>query len=40
MFRRKWSGLPRDYLFPSNLEDLGYFINEDDEIRSVADPDR
>ncbi|KAM0283511.1 hypothetical protein ACHAQH_002462 [Verticillium albo-atrum] len=38
MFRRKWSGLPRDPVFPSNLKDLGYFVNEDDEIRNAVDP--
>ncbi|ROT35413.1 hypothetical protein SODALDRAFT_65459 [Sodiomyces alkalinus F11] len=40
MYRRLWSGLPKDPVYPSNLKDLGYFINEDDEIRSIADPDR
>ncbi|UNI13760.1 hypothetical protein JDV02_000472 [Purpureocillium takamizusanense] len=39
MFRRRWSGLPSDASFPSTLRGLGYFINDDDEIRSVEDPD-
>ncbi|KAM0323139.1 hypothetical protein ACHAQA_008989 [Verticillium albo-atrum] len=39
MFRRKWSGLPKDAVFPSNLKDLGYLINEDDEIRNEVDTD-
>ncbi|KAK0392858.1 hypothetical protein NLU13_2352 [Sarocladium strictum] len=39
MFRRHWSGLPKDPIFPSTLEGLGYFINEDDEIRSIERPD-
>ncbi|PSS03213.1 hypothetical protein BD289DRAFT_478685 [Coniella lustricola] len=38
MFRRRWSGLPEDPEFPTDLEKLGYFINEIDEIRSCADP--
>ncbi|KAK8024110.1 hypothetical protein PG993_012176 [Apiospora rasikravindrae] len=39
MFRRLWSGLPKDPEFPSDLEGLGYFINEKDEIRSNENPD-
>ncbi|KAL7934196.1 hypothetical protein V8C35DRAFT_321946 [Trichoderma chlorosporum] len=39
MFRRLWSGLPKDASFPSDLKGLGYFVNEDDEIRSIEDPD-
>ncbi|XXH05933.1 hypothetical protein Hte_012376 [Hypoxylon texense] len=38
MFRRLWSGLPADPDFPADLEKLGYFINEDDEIRSIENP--
>ncbi|KAI5867633.1 hypothetical protein GGS23DRAFT_612772 [Durotheca rogersii] len=38
MFRRKWSGLPPDPDFPTGLKELGYFVNEDDEIRSIQDP--
>ncbi|RYP11306.1 hypothetical protein DL764_000124 [Monosporascus ibericus] len=39
MFRRKWSSLPADPAFPSDLKKLGYFINEDDEVRSIENPD-
>ncbi|KAI0531592.1 Arb2 domain-containing protein [Xylaria digitata] len=39
MFRRKWSSLPEDPEFSNKLLDLGYYINEDDEIRSVDEPD-
>ncbi|KAJ4386292.1 hypothetical protein N0V93_009185 [Gnomoniopsis smithogilvyi] len=38
MFRRRWSGLPEDPDFPADLEKLGYFVNEEDEIRSITDP--
>ena len=38
MFRRLDSGLPKDPVFPSTLEGLGYFINEQDEIRSIENP--
>ncbi|KAK7433234.1 hypothetical protein QQZ08_000170 [Neonectria magnoliae] len=39
MFRRNWSGLPKDVSFPSDLAGLGYFVNEDDEIRLIENPD-
>ncbi|KAK4149289.1 hypothetical protein C8A00DRAFT_38107 [Chaetomidium leptoderma] len=39
MFRRRWSGLPADPVFESDFKELGYFINDIDEIRSVEDPD-
>ncbi|KAI2781478.1 Arb2 domain-containing protein [Daldinia loculata] len=39
MFRRKWSGLPADPDFPVDLSKLGYFINEDDEVRAIENPD-
>lgn len=39
MFRRRWSGLPADPIFPANISELGYFINEDDEIRSLENAD-
>ena len=35
MFRRRWSSLPCDPAFPSDLKQLGYFVNEIDEIRSI-----
>ncbi|KAI2462804.1 Arb2 domain-containing protein [Annulohypoxylon bovei var. microspora] len=39
MFRRKWSGLPTDPDFPSDLKQLGYFINEVDEVRAIDKPE-
>ncbi|KAM5358332.1 hypothetical protein ACJZ2D_015373 [Fusarium nematophilum] len=39
MFRRKWSGLPEDASFASDLAGLGYFVNDEDEIRSIENPD-
>ncbi|PQK16435.1 hypothetical protein BB8028_0006g07550 [Beauveria bassiana] len=39
MFCRKWCGLPREAYFPFGLKELGYFVNDEDEIRSIADPD-
>ncbi|KAH7316708.1 Arb2 domain-containing protein [Stachybotrys elegans] len=38
MFRRHWSGLPADPMFPDDLKGLGYFVNDEDEIRSLEDP--
>ncbi|KAJ9155322.1 Arb2 domain-containing protein [Pleurostoma richardsiae] len=38
MFRRRWSGLPEDPTFPTDLKELGYFVNDEDEVRSIADP--
>ncbi|KAI3392324.1 hypothetical protein diail_5875 [Diaporthe ilicicola] len=39
MFRRRWSGLPEDPSFPSDLEELGYFVEpKSDEIRQIDDP--
>ncbi|KAL1882048.1 hypothetical protein VTK73DRAFT_2762 [Phialemonium thermophilum] len=40
MFRRQWSGLPEDPVFLADLRELGYFVNDVDEIRSVTDPTR
>ncbi|KAI9752773.1 MAG: hypothetical protein M1815_000286 [Lichina confinis] len=40
MFRRLSSSLPRDPEFPADLKALGYFVNADDEIRSIADPSK
>ncbi|KAI3338028.1 hypothetical protein F4824DRAFT_96758 [Ustulina deusta] len=39
MFRRKWSALPAEAEFPSDLQGLGYFINKDDEVRSIDNED-
>ncbi|TVY76155.1 hypothetical protein LSUE1_G007513, partial [Lachnellula suecica] len=38
MFRRLPSGLPKDPVYPADLKELGYFINDKDEIRSIANP--
>ncbi|KAL6923347.1 hypothetical protein FSST1_000621 [Fusarium sambucinum] len=39
MFRRHWSGLPKDVSFPKDLAGLGYFVNDQDEVRLIKDPD-
>ncbi|KAI1114199.1 hypothetical protein F5Y14DRAFT_193665 [Nemania sp. NC0429] len=39
MFKRKWSALPPDPIFPSDLKGLGYFINDEDEVRSIENED-
>ncbi|CAK7198817.1 hypothetical protein SEUCBS139899_001484 [Sporothrix eucalyptigena] len=38
MFRRLWTGLPDTPKFPADLEKLGYFVNDDSEIRNIKDP--
>ncbi|KAK7743897.1 hypothetical protein SLS53_003919 [Cytospora paraplurivora] len=39
MFRRRWSGLPEDPVFPADLKELGYFVDpETDEIRQISAP--
>ncbi|CAK7231147.1 hypothetical protein SCUCBS95973_007811 [Sporothrix curviconia] len=38
MFRRLWTGLPDTPKFPADLEKLGYFVNEEDQIRNIKDP--
>ncbi|PHH59169.1 hypothetical protein CDD81_3671 [Ophiocordyceps australis] len=39
MFRRHWSGLPKDPSFPEDLKALGYFVNDKDEVRLIENPD-
>ena len=39
MFRRLPSSLPKDSTFPADLTALGYFINDDDQIRMIEKPD-
>ncbi|KAL7948493.1 Arb2 domain-containing protein [Trichoderma barbatum] len=39
MFRRLWSGLPKDASFQPDFQELGYYINDQDEIRSLENPD-
>ncbi|KAI9825982.1 MAG: hypothetical protein M1819_007483 [Sarea resinae] len=38
MFRRVSGSLPPDFEFPETLEGLGYFINDKDQIKQIADP--
>ncbi|KAI9716114.1 MAG: hypothetical protein M1812_005541 [Candelaria pacifica] len=38
MFRRLSSSLPKDPVWPHDLGELGYFVNEDDQIRSIKYP--
>ncbi|EPE08376.1 mitochondrial 40s ribosomal protein mrp2 [Ophiostoma piceae UAMH 11346] len=38
MFRRLWTGLPPTPKFSTDLEKLGYFINEEDQLRNLEDP--
>lgn len=38
MFRRLPHTLPKDPNFPADLEKLGYFINEEDQIRQIRNP--
>ncbi|MCJ1423004.1 hypothetical protein MMC29_000885, partial [Sticta canariensis] len=40
MFRRLSSSLPKDPEFPADLEALGYFVNEKDQIRFIKRPDQ
>jgi hypothetical protein len=39
MFRRLSGSLPKDPSFPADLKKLGYFINENDEIRMIDHPE-
>jgi hypothetical protein len=38
MFRRLPHTLPPDPVFPADLEKLGFFINEHDQIRMIKKP--
>lgn len=40
MFRRRPQTLPKDPSFPTDLEQLGYFINEKDQIRQIHNPEQ
>ena len=40
MFRRRPHTLPKDPSFPTDLEQLGYFINEKDQIRQIRNPEQ
>ena len=38
MFRRLSNELPKDPAFSTDLGELGYFINDKDQIRQIANP--
>ncbi|KAE8373538.1 Arb2 domain-containing protein [Aspergillus bertholletiae] len=38
MFVYRREDLPAEHKFPADLEKLGYFINENDQIRKISDP--
>jgi hypothetical protein len=38
MFRRLSHSLPKDVVFAADMESLGYFINDDDLIRQIRNP--
>lgn len=40
MFRRLPHSLPPDPVFPSNLEGLGYFLNDQDQVRQIKHPEQ
>lgn len=40
MFRRLSNSLPKDPVIPADLTALGYFLNENDEIRQTKHPDQ
>ncbi|KAL9017392.1 MAG: hypothetical protein Q9185_005270 [Variospora sp. 1 TL-2023] len=40
MFRLHESALPADFYFPADLEKLGYYITDEDRVRSIKHPDQ
>jgi len=40
MFRRLSHTLPRDPVFPADLEKLGFFVNDQDQIRMIKSPEQ
>ncbi|KAK2867998.1 hypothetical protein FQN49_003260 [Arthroderma sp. PD_2] len=40
MFVFQKESLPRDPVFPADLKQLGYFVNENDQIRMISDPEQ
>lgn len=40
MFLRRADRLPPDITFPANLEKLGYFVTDKDQVRQIRDPER
>ncbi|EEQ30544.1 hypothetical protein McanCB56680_007104 [Microsporum canis] len=39
MFVFQKEALPKDPVFPANLKQLGYFVNDDDQIRMISNPE-
>ena len=39
MFRRLPNSLPKDPVFPADLKELGYFVNDNDQIRMIKKPE-
>ena len=39
MFRRLPSSLPKDPFFPADLKELGYSINDEDQVRMMEKPE-
>lgn len=40
MFRRLAHTLPPDPVFPARLDELGYFVNDQDQIRQIKNPEQ
>lgn len=40
MFRRLPHTLPKDPVIPSDISVLGYFINDNDQIRQIRNPEQ
>lgn len=40
MYRRLPHKLPPDVTYPADLEALGYFVTEKDQIRKIDDPEK
>lgn len=40
MFRRLSSSLPQDPQIPADLQALGYYVNNEDQIRQIRNPDQ
>lgn len=40
MFRRLSASLPKDPVIPADLKELGYFINDNDQVRMIQKPDQ
>jgi len=40
MYRRLESSLPPDFTFANDLKGMGYFVNDNDQIRMIDDPEQ